>query len=146
MKVSISPRAGMLEGQCLYLLKLVPRIVIQTCCSFSSFMLVRVSIYRNNVKGLVGWVTISHHYNFLLLHIHIKKKLIYSADETYERSCFPLASPNLGIIYILNFCYCMDQELLFQHFEFLRLLVRLNIFPMFIITAKSVLILCSFLL
>ena len=54
MKVSKSLRAGMLEGQGLYLLKLVPKILMQTCCLSISYMSVRVCTYRNNVKGLVG--------------------------------------------------------------------------------------------
>ena len=33
LKVSKFPGAGMLEGQNLYLLNLVPRILLQTCCS-----------------------------------------------------------------------------------------------------------------
>ena len=44
----------MLESPGLYLLKLVPRILIQTCCSLTSYTLVRVSTYRNNVKRMVG--------------------------------------------------------------------------------------------
>ena len=68
LKVNKSPRAGMPEGQGLYLFKLVPRILIQTCCSFVSYILVRVRTYRNNVKGMVGWVAISHHCNFTVLH------------------------------------------------------------------------------
>ena len=52
----------MLEGPSLYLLKLVPRILIQTYYSSISYTLVRVSIYRNDVKRLrVGWI--SHPYN-----------------------------------------------------------------------------------
>ena len=34
-------------------LNLVHRILIQTCCSSISYILVRVSIYRNNVKRMV---------------------------------------------------------------------------------------------
>ena len=44
-KVSKSPRAGMLEGQSLYPLNLVLRILIQTCCSSTSYTLVRISTY-----------------------------------------------------------------------------------------------------
>ena len=44
----------MTEVQSLYLLKLVPRILIQTC-------------YRNIVKIIVGWVTIPHCYYSPLL-------------------------------------------------------------------------------
>ena len=44
-------------------LKLVPRILTQTCCSSTSYILIRVSTYRTNVKGMVGWVTIPHRYN-----------------------------------------------------------------------------------
>ena len=40
--------AEMPEGQSLYLLKLVSRILIQTCCLSKSYIL--VSTYRNNVK------------------------------------------------------------------------------------------------
>ena len=64
LKVSKYPRAGMPEGRSLYLLKLVPRILTQTCCSSTSYIL--VSTYRNNVKRMVEWVTIPH-YNFPLL-------------------------------------------------------------------------------
>ena len=67
MKVSKSSGAGMAEGQSLYLLKLIARILIQTCCTSTSYTLVRASIYRNNVKRMLGWVTISHRYSFPLL-------------------------------------------------------------------------------
>ena len=67
LKVSKSPRTGMPGGWGLYLLKLVPKILIQTCCSSTSYILVRVSTYRNNVKTVVGWITNSHCYNFPLL-------------------------------------------------------------------------------
>ena len=69
MKVSKSPGTGMLKGGGLYLLKLVPRILIHTCCSSISYILVKVSTCRNNVKRTVGWATISHHYNFPLLQL-----------------------------------------------------------------------------
>ena len=39
-------------------MKLVPRIITQTCCLSTSYTLVRVSIYRNNAKRKVGWVII----------------------------------------------------------------------------------------
>ena len=68
LKASKSPRAGIPEGWSLYLLKLDPRILIQTCYSSTSCTLVRVSTYRNIVKRMVRWVTISHRYNFPLLH------------------------------------------------------------------------------
>ena len=42
------------EGQGLYLLKLVPRILIHTGCSSSSYILVRISTYRNSVER-TGW-------------------------------------------------------------------------------------------
>ena len=67
LMVSKSPGTRIPEGQRLYLLKLVPRILIQTCCLSLCYILVRVSTYRNNVKRMLGWVTISHSYNFLLL-------------------------------------------------------------------------------
>ena len=57
LEVSKPPRAEMTECQCLYLLKLVPRILTQTCCLSTSYILVRVSIYRNNVERMAGWVT-----------------------------------------------------------------------------------------
>ena len=57
-----APRAGMTEGWSVYLLKLVPRILIQTCCLSTRYILVRDSIYRNNVKRMVGWVTVPHYY------------------------------------------------------------------------------------
>ena len=50
LEVSKSPGAGMPEAQRLYLLKLVPRILIQTCCLSTSSILARVSIYKNNVR------------------------------------------------------------------------------------------------
>ena len=40
------------------ILKLVPGILIQTCCWSTSYVLVRGRIYRNNVKRMLGWVTI----------------------------------------------------------------------------------------
>ena len=54
------------KGQSLYLLKLDTRILTRTCCSSTSYVLVRVSTYRHYVKRIVGWVTLSHRYNFLL--------------------------------------------------------------------------------
>ena len=47
------------EAQRLYLLKLVPRILIQTCCLSTSSILARVSIYKNNVRRRGRGVTIS---------------------------------------------------------------------------------------
>ena len=49
-------------------------------------MLVRVSTYRYNVKRLVGWVAISDHYNFPLLHyeeepVEIPFKLKYYQSD-----------------------------------------------------------------
>ena len=52
LKVNKSPIAGNPEGQSLYFFKLVPRILIQTWCLPASYILVRVSIYRNNVKRM----------------------------------------------------------------------------------------------
>ena len=85
MKVSKPPvsstipsEVGMPEGWSLYLLKLVPRILVQTCYSSTSYILVRVSTYRHNVKTIVGWVTVPHRYNFPLLQcclIAMSKKL-----------------------------------------------------------------------
>ena len=54
LKVSKSPRAGMLEGQSVYLLKLVPRILIQTCCPSISYTLLRVSALQKRQKN--GWL------------------------------------------------------------------------------------------
>ena len=65
-----SPRARMLGGRGLYLLKLVPRILVQARCSSTSCILVRVSTYRNNVKRMMGWVILSHPDNFPLLQHH----------------------------------------------------------------------------
>ena len=60
-KVMKSPGSGIPEGWSLYLLKLVPRsLIIQTCCLSTSYILVRVSSYRSNVKRMVGWVIISN--------------------------------------------------------------------------------------
>ena len=81
MKVSKSPRAGMPEGWGLYFLKLVPKILVQTCCSYISHILVRVSTYRNSVKRMVGWVTISHCYNFPLL---ITDLDVFSLGQSYK--------------------------------------------------------------
>ena len=69
LKVSKYPGAGMPQDQILYLLKLFPRILIHTCYSSTSYILVRLSTYRNNVKRMVGWVTIPR-YNFPLLQFH----------------------------------------------------------------------------
>ena len=63
-----SLRAGMPEGQSVSYEQLVPRILTQTCCSSTSCILVRISTYRNDVRRMVGWVLISHHYNFPRLH------------------------------------------------------------------------------
>ena len=52
----------MAEGQSLCLLKLVPRILLQVCCLSTSYTLARFGTYRNNVKRMVGWVTIPHYY------------------------------------------------------------------------------------
>ena len=41
-------------------LSCLTRILTQTCCSSTSYILVRVRTYRNNVKRKVEWVTISH--------------------------------------------------------------------------------------
>ena len=54
------------EGQSLCLLKLAPRILIQIFCLFTSYILVRVNTYGNNVKRMVGWVPIPDCYNSLL--------------------------------------------------------------------------------
>ena len=66
MKIVKSPGAGMPEGCRLYLLKSVPRILTQTCCLSMSYMLVRVSTGRSNVKRMMGWVTIPTVTIFLL--------------------------------------------------------------------------------
>lgn len=58
LKVNRSPRTGMTQGQHLHLLKLISMILTQTCCLFTSCIPVSVSIYRNNVKRMVGWVTV----------------------------------------------------------------------------------------
>ena len=56
LKVRKSPRAGMTEGQGLYLLELVSRILIQTCCLYTSYIFVRVSISETMSKnGGVGY-------------------------------------------------------------------------------------------
>ena len=55
--ISKSSRAWVID-QSLYPLTLVPRILIQTCCPSISHILVSVSIYRNNVKIMVGRITI----------------------------------------------------------------------------------------
>ena len=51
-------KAGLPESRVLYLVKLVPRILIQTCCASMSYTLVRVGTHRN-VKRIVGRVRIS---------------------------------------------------------------------------------------
>ena len=68
LKASKSPGTGMPEGRGLYLLKLVSRVLIQTWCLPITYILVRVCTYRNNVKRIMGWVTISHSYHYPLLH------------------------------------------------------------------------------
>ena len=70
MKVSKSLQAWIPEGCSLYLLKLVPRILKQSRCSSTSYIFIRVSTYRNNVKRMMGWVTLSHPDNFPSLHHH----------------------------------------------------------------------------
>ena len=45
------------DGGSLLLLKLGLRIPLQRCCSSTSYKLGRVSIYRNRVKRMMGWVT-----------------------------------------------------------------------------------------
>nr|KAF6324781.1 hypothetical protein mMyoMyo1_008251 [Myotis myotis] len=52
LKVSKSSRTGTTDSWSLYLLKLIPRILIQTCCLFTETM----------SKKMVGWVTIFHCY------------------------------------------------------------------------------------
>ena len=54
LKVSKSPGAGMPKGWSPYLLKLVPRILIQTCCSSTSHTSVRISTYKNKAKEWWG--------------------------------------------------------------------------------------------
>ena len=39
-------------------MKLFTRILIKTCCLSTSYVLVIVSIYRNNVRRMVRWVRI----------------------------------------------------------------------------------------
>ena len=60
LKVSKSLGTGLLEGRGLYLLKLAPRILIGTYYSSVSYILARISTYRNYVKRMVRWVTIFH--------------------------------------------------------------------------------------
>ena len=43
------------EGQGLYLLELVPKVVIQTCCSCASYTSVRVGTDRSSASRIVGW-------------------------------------------------------------------------------------------
>ena len=69
LKVSKSPGAGMPEGWHLCLLKLVPRILTQTCCSSASCTLVRVRTYRNNATRVAGGL----HY------LHNNLNLVYCA-------------------------------------------------------------------
>ena len=61
LKASKFPRTGLPESGSLYLLKLVPRLLVQTRSSSTSYILVRVGTYRNNVKRVVGWVTMLCH-------------------------------------------------------------------------------------
>ena len=62
-KASKFPRHGIPEGWSLCLLKLVPRILIQTCCSSISYRLFRISTDRSNVKRMVGQIRILHCYD-----------------------------------------------------------------------------------
>ena len=56
LKVSKPLRAGMPERQSLYLLKLVPTILIQTCCLSSSYILVSQHVKKQCQKnGVVGY-------------------------------------------------------------------------------------------
>ena len=57
---------GCLKSEPVSFEQLVPRIMTQSCCVSVSYTLGRVSIYRNNVKRMVGWVTILHGYNAYL--------------------------------------------------------------------------------
>ena len=50
LEASKSPGAGMPEGQSLYLLESVSRILVQTGCSSTNHTLVRVCTYRNSVE------------------------------------------------------------------------------------------------
>ena len=63
LKVSMCPGAGMPEGWSLCLSKLVPRILIPTCCLSTDYVLVRHT-RRNDVRRMVGRVRIPHCYNF----------------------------------------------------------------------------------
>ena len=66
IKASKPPGAGMLKGRSIYLLKLVPRILIQTYSSSTSYILARISTYKKKKKGKKdGGVG----YNFPLLQI-----------------------------------------------------------------------------
>ena len=71
LKVSKSTRARMPEGQSLYHLKLIPRILTQTCCWSTGHILVRVCTYTNNVRRMVRWIKIPYHYNFPLLQVQL---------------------------------------------------------------------------
>ena len=62
LKASRFPGAGLFESHSLYLLKSVIKILIQTRCLYTSYISARVSIYRNNVKRIVGWVIFPHCY------------------------------------------------------------------------------------
>ena len=62
MKVRKSPGAGMSEIWSLYLLKFLG--FYTSMLFIYSYILFRVSTYRNNVKRMVGRVTISRRYNF----------------------------------------------------------------------------------
>ena len=75
----------MTEGQSLYLLKLVPRILIQKYCLFVSYVLVRVNFYRNDAKRMVEWVTIllCYNYDFLIKEEICKKTTVRKTKLSY---------------------------------------------------------------
>ena len=72
------------EGQSLCLLKLVPRIPVQTCCLSTSYILVRVSTYRNNIIRMVEWVIVPHCYIYTMeYYLAMTKKKILPFVTTW---------------------------------------------------------------
>ena len=119
-KVSKSPGAQMPEGRRMYLLKLVPRILIQPCCSSTSYVLVRVSTYRNNGKRIVGWVTISHCYNFPSLHGLTN---LYNQCPTEEHLCHFDVTNNAAVNSLADISFFTCRVYLLETF----LLVKLHL-------------------
>ena len=97
------------KGWSLYLLKLVSRILIQTYCLSANYILVRVSIYGNDVKRMVGWVTtpiVTHGWFWCIGRWMGKYMILHQIQWTTIDSC--IFFETLGLLSLLwQFCcYC----------------------------------------